>query len=297
MDKTLNVFFAVSKTYAQHFTVALTSLLENNKALNFEIFLIIDKSEISYFNIPVQFIQSCYGIGISIIDTGNVDFSNFKTTPDFPKHTYFRLFLADFAPKSVDVALFLDADVIVTGSIAELADIDMNNEYIAAVSETSVKDNVIRLKNIGSTADSYFNAGVILVNIKRWRDEKLSDKFMVIAEQQGDLLEWVDQDILNIYFANRWLPLDKKFNGIHIQRKLSQIPLIIHFNSFSKPWYYVDTHPYKYLYKKYLLLTPYRNKKPMDITFKNFIIKNGRLFKRKLRDIGILNINSNDRKN
>ena len=288
MKSALNIFFAVSKAYIQHFTVALTSLLENNKELHLVIFLLIDQSDRSSFDKTIQFIKNRYQLDLQIINTNSIDFSKFRITEDFPKYTYFRLFLADLAPNDVDAALFLDADIIVAKSIRDLAEFDIKNHYIAAVSETSVDNNVLRLNKLGFPATGYFNAGVILINIKAWREEKLSNKFLSIADKYHENLEWVDQDILNMYFSNNWHQLDKKFNAIHLNRKLPEEPVIIHYNTYSKPWFYVDTHPYNYLYQRYLKLTPFKNNKPTDFSVKNFVLKNGRLLKRRLREKGIL---------
>jgi len=292
MKKSLNVFFAISKPYFQHFAVAATSLLENNKDLDVKIFIIHDGLAINDFDELLQYFKHKYNTDIALVDVGNIDFSKFKTTGYYPKYTYFRLFLADLAPENIDSALFLDADLVVAGSIKELAEIDTAKHLISAVSEASVDDNVQRLNEIGFPAKSYFNAGVILVNLKAWREQKLSDQFIAIAGKYMDKLDWVDQDILNIYFANNWNRLDKKFNAVHLLRKLPVTPAIVHYASYSKPWYYVDTHPYNYLYWKYLRLTPFKNNKPTGFSLKNFIIKNGRLLKRQLRELGILKYKS-----
>ena len=287
MKPGLNVFFAVSKAYVQYFTVALTSLLENNKDLNFEVYVLIDQSDRAFFEVTEQFVKDKYGLGLNFINTGNIDFSKFRITDNFPKYTYFRLFLADLAPKDMEVALFLDADIVVAKSIRDLAEINMDKKYIAAVSETSVADNVARLNKLGFSSNGYFNAGVLLVNIMAWREEKLSDKFFQIAAKYPHL-EWVDQDILNMYFSDNWLKLDRKFNAIHLNEKMAEEPVIIHYNTFSKPWLYVDTHPYNYLYQRYHQLTPFKYYKRTGFSIKNFVLKNGRLIKRKLRENGIL---------
>ena len=288
MKDVLNVFFAISESYIQHFTVALTSLLENNKDIDLNIYVIHDAEDLARFDNAVKFIKRRYDKDVFFINIGTIDFSKFNLTSDYPKYTYFRLFLADIVPAGIDKVLFLDSDLIVEGTIKELAETNMDSRYIAAVSEASVDDNVKRLNGMGIPVKSYFNAGVILINIKKWREEKLSEKFLNIAKQHTKDLTWVDQDILNIYFANNWLELDKKFNAVHLIAKHKQTPVIVHYASTSKPWYYTDTHPYNYLYQRYLKLTPFNKYKATGFSFKNFIIKNGKLFKRRLREAGLL---------
>ncbi|GAB2700848.1 glycosyltransferase family 8 protein [Mucilaginibacter koreensis] len=288
MKKKFNIFFAIDKRYVQHFTVAATSLLENNKDLDINIYVLHDIEDMSVLDITIRFIKEKYNVDLNFIPVGDVDFSKFRLTEHYPKSTYYRLLLADLVPEHINEGLFLDSDLIITGSLKPLADIDISQHYICAASEASVADNAERLNQLGFPNKSYFNAGVILVNLKKWREENLTQRFFSIVNQYSKHLEWVDQDVLNMCFANNWYRFDSTFNAIHLIRKLPVTPVIVHYASYSKPWYYVDTHPYNYLYKKYLNLTPFKGSKPVGFSLKNFILKNGRLFKRQLRETGIL---------
>ena len=42
-------------------------------------------------------------------------------------------------------------------------------------------------------------------------------------------------------------------------------PIIIHYTGGSKPWQLKNIHPYKYLYWKYLWMTPYRFSIPTEL--------------------------------
>lgn len=288
MNDKLNVFFAIDKRYVQHFTVAATSLLENNKDLRISIYVLHDIDDLSVMDKSLSFFKEKYGQELHLIHVGDVDFSKFRLTDFYPKSTYYRLLLANLIPADVNAGLFLDSDLIVTGSLKPLAEIDIAKYYICAASEASVADNAERLNKLGFPNKSYFNAGVILVNLKKWREENLTQKFFSIVNNYSEHLEWVDQDVLNMCFANNWHQFDSTFNAIHMIRKRETTPVIVHYASYSKPWNYVDTHPYNYLYKQYLKLTPFKGSKPVGFSLKNFILKNGRLFKRHLREIGIL---------
>ena len=288
MSKTLNVFFSIDKKYIQHFTVALTSLLENNSDLSFNIFVIHNIDDLSLLDMTIKFIKDRYALMLNLINIGDIDFSRFTTNENYTSATYFRLFLADILPNNIDSGLVLDSDLIVTGSIKELANIDMSKRYIYAASEAFPAHNIGRLKKIGFHANGYFNAGVILINLKAWREEHLVEKFLLIADNYMNKLEWYDQDILNIHFLNTWGEFDQKYNAVHVTKELPVMPVIVHYASYSKPWYYVDTHPYNFLYKRYLSLTPFKGSKPVGFTLKNFVLKNGRLFKRRMRNAGII---------
>jgi lipopolysaccharide biosynthesis glycosyltransferase len=283
-----NIFFTIDKNYKQHFTVAVTSLLENNQDMNLNIFVIHDMQDISVMDIAIDFIRDTYGVTFNFINVDHVDFSRFRTSYHYSKSVYFRLLIPDIIPESVESGLFLDADLIVTGSLKPLANIDVSQQYIFAVSEVDIKTNVSRLNKMGFPNESYFNAGVLLINLKKWRQERLTERFISLANQYMHQLEWWDQDILNMHFTNNWVSLDKKYNAIYLLEKLSSLPVIVHYASVNKPWKYVDLHPYKYLYWQYLKLTPFKKSRPEDFTIRNFILKNGRIVKKALRKRGLI---------
>jgi lipopolysaccharide biosynthesis glycosyltransferase len=288
MNKPLNIFFSIDKNYIQHFTVALTSLLENNRDLPLSIFVIHNIDDLSLLDKTITHVKDKYGLILKLIDISNIDFSRFTTNVNYTSATYFRLFLAQIIPEDVDSGLVLDSDLVVTGSIKELANIDLSKKYIYAASEAFPAHNIERFKKIGFNANGYFNSGVSLINLKAWRDLNLTAKFLSIADNYMDKLEWYDQDILNIHFLNNWGQFDSKYNAVHITKELSVMPVIVHYASYSKPWHYVDTHPYNFLYGHYLKLTPFKNNKPVGFTLKNFVLKHGRLFKRRLRKAGVI---------
>jgi lipopolysaccharide biosynthesis glycosyltransferase len=288
MKDDLNVFFAIDRNYLQHFTVALTSLLENNRDLSLKIFLLHDIADDSFFDITVNFIKERYDLEINLISVADIDFSHFKTTEFYPKSTYFRLMLPAIIPEDVNSGLFLDSDLIVNGSIKDLVVVDLSKMFLAAVSEASVEDNVLRLNKLGFPSTGYFNAGVLLVNLEAWRENSFIDDFVSIANNYSEHLPWVDQDILNMHFGDNWVRLDKKYNATHLLKKLPEAPVIVHYASYSKPWHYVNTHPYNSLYKKYLRMTPFKGVRSTGFSLKNFVLKHGRLVKRVLRELKIL---------
>lgn len=286
--KELNVIFSTSKIFIQHLTVAITSLLENNKNLNIKIYIIHNMDDTCVLDMTIKFIKEKYNIDINLLKVENFDFSTYRTTTYFDTTTYYKLFITRIIPENIDTVLYLDCDIVVNESIEQIANRDISNDYIHAVSELDVITNINRLNKLGYNLTRYFNAGVLLINLKKWRQHNVFAELMIITDRYMQFCEWFDQDILNLYFSDNWKEMDKTFNGIYITRPLPEVPIIIHYNSFSKPWYYVDIHPYKYLYWKYLKLTPFRGNKPENFTFKNLIFKSGRLIKRKLRMAGII---------
>ena len=168
------------------------------------IFVIHNIDDLSLFDKTLTYIKDKYGLILKLIDISNIDFSRFTTNVNYTSATYFRLFLAQIIPEDIDSGLFLDSDLIVTGSIKALADIDISEKYIYAASEAFPDHNIERFRKLGFDANGYFNSGVILINLKAWRNEHLTEKFLSIADSYMEKLEWYDQDILNLYFIDNW---------------------------------------------------------------------------------------------
>lgn len=273
MKKTLNVFFTIDKNYVVYFTVALTSLLENNKDLQLNIFLIHDLDDATILDEVVDFADKKYGVKLNILFIDSTLFDKYHITNHVTKATYFRLLIADIIPANVETGLFIDSDLVVTGSLANLAETEFADvsaptsqearKYLFAVSEIEGERrlNSKRITEMGYPTEGYFNAGVMLINLKNWRLSNTSENLIRIAEKHMHELVYWDQYVLNIYFANRWGSLDPTYNALHTIRELPKVPLIIHFAGPLKPWNYMCKHPYRELYFKYLKLTPYNSSK------------------------------------
>ena len=276
--KSLNVFFAVDKSFLTHFTVTITSLLENNKDLNVTIYIVHDIADTSGLQKIIDFISIKYSVSVISIFVDNSIFNNFQVVHYISKATYFRFLFADILPQNISSGLYLDCDIIITGSLTEILNssfIDKNKGEcgLLAVSDKGEKVEIERLKNtLSIETDMYFNAGVMFINLNKWREDKAANELINIAEKYKDQLVWSDQDVLNIYFKNKCGKLDSTYN-MFTNKILNETPIIIHFSGSSKPWHFLNNHPYKSHYWKYLNLTPFKNEKFENVTFKKVIKK------------------------
>lgn len=268
----LNVVFTIDQKFIQHFSVTLVSLLENNKDLQFDVFVIHDIDDQTTLNIVADSIQQTYKIKLHLIKVDNSIFDNYRVSLHYSKAVYFRLLITEILPETIDKALFLDADIVVAGSLHELDDYEFSdNQNLLAVDDVEVRTHVPRLNAMGFPLKRYFNAGVLLINVKAWRQNKYSEKFIELANKYMDRLEWWDQDILNMFFYDNWQEMHPKFNALHLRKKLPVTPAIIHYAGTSKPWLYVHQHPYKSLYWHYIKLTPFKDAVYPDYNLKEFI--------------------------
>ena len=192
-------------------------------------------------------------LGSDIIDVKLPEqavFQGWETREYISPMTYARYFIPDYI--SEDKVLYLDSDLIVNQSLEPLFEIDFYEYLLAAAWDTD-----------GVT----FNAGVMLINNKKWRQEKLKER---LIEQSIVTLKEVDegkfenfngdQTILNQVCSNRWLELDRGYNlqvGHDVvalynnwQEHLAfnDKPVVIHFTTYRKPWTTLIANRYRDLW-------------------------------------------------
>ncbi len=268
-----SVAFVADNNYIEHFCVALQSLLINNKDLAFDIYLlneglteinrksvekIIEKFDVHFYNKIVE----------------EKVFSNLHKSLKFKHitiHTYFRLFI----PNLIDAerVLYLDSDLVVTGSVQELFEIDFEDNYILAVSDRNglLKNSIHEsIEVLGMLQDAkYFNAGVMVINMEKWCANKIAEKVIEFVENNPQI-KFADQDGLNAIINGQWKELEDKYNIQHNLAILSEKAeisnnlineiknkCIIHFTYIYKPWSIRCVNPFSEEYYKYLKTTPY----------------------------------------
>lgn len=183
--------------------------------------------------------------------------------------TFLRLVLDRMAPADCDRVIYLDADLIVTGDLRDLWAVDLDGAVVAGTHDQFIKaaDFAGQWKLPAATL-GYFNAGVLLIDLKQVREEQLFSKAL------GFILEnnpaFADQDALNWALWNRWRVVDPVWNvGRHLaiaalvptiqeDRRLNgRRPGIIHYTGPEKPWRRDVYHPWAWLYWQALSHTPF----------------------------------------
>ena len=118
--------------------------------------------------------------------------------------TYLRLAVFDILGH-FDKAIYLDCDIVVNADIAELYSVNLEKCYVGAALDTvmagwcnvpgnpQIKYNE---KTVGLKRKfEYFNAGVLVINLKAFRKDYSTDALFNIASSKD--WNWFDQDVLN----------------------------------------------------------------------------------------------------
>ena len=132
--------------------------------------------------------------------------------PRYTEAASFRLLLPELLPE-VDKILYLDCDILVRQDMGRFyRETDLGDNYLAAVYEAPIPGQAARIEKLGLSAESYFNSGMLLMNLSVMRQEKVAEKLLDACKV--DYLEFPDQDALNQVCEGRVLPVSPLYNGI-----------------------------------------------------------------------------------
>ncbi|WP_462411697.1 glycosyltransferase family 8 protein [Neobacillus sp. Marseille-QA0830] len=227
-----------SDEFAKHLAVMLYSLLKN-KVSTQEIVINIIDSDISEENkIKLTQLVEKFNGEIKFLNISDKKslFDGFKLHHHFTKETFFRIIAPELLDSSIEKAIILDGDLIFEQDVTELWNTDLGSYLVGAVEELYGK----YVEHLYIPEDAiYFNAGVLLVNVKKWRENDISSTVLKFMRDNDKKIFWLDQDGLNAILTDKCLPLDIKWNYCshhHYANILIEKPAIIHYNSDIKPW-------------------------------------------------------------
>lgn len=206
--------------------------------------------------------------------------------------TWYRVLLPELLP-GADRVLYLDADTLVVDDLEPLWLTPMGDHAVAAVANVFEPWHAKRPAELGLPPGvSYFNAGVLLMNLAAWRARDLGSRLLAYARDHAHTLTWSDQDALNAVLGPGHLPLHPRWNcqnsiffwpsaraifGAQVDEALAS-PAIIHFEGpgHAKPWHYLNEHPYRAEYWRHLQATPFPVPAQQGRTPRNAMLKAAR---------------------
>ncbi|KAG9014684.1 hypothetical protein FRB94_010531 [Tulasnella sp. JGI-2019a] len=193
----MNVAFTVDTSYALPAAVAIESLLQSNAG-----------------RITI-YIVDC---GLSEDDKKKLQHSIrarpdttivFRSLPEDSLATslgvvWAKLDLIGVIP--VERVLYLDADILVRGSLAELWEVDLGDKLVAAAVDVGLP---MGHTGLPKRDEPYFNAGVLLLDLTKIRQH--AQDLRSLARSMRDA-HFRDQDVLNTHFRD-WKQLSLRWNA------------------------------------------------------------------------------------
>lgn len=169
-------------------------------------------------------------------------FEGFSVSAHVSRMTYARLMIPRLFPDCAKV-LYLDTDILVLDELAPLWETDLEGAVVGAVSDTIdalLKTDDPRLTRVPRVR-SYFNSGILLIDLERWRSEQIPEKALEYLSRNPKTPYW-DQDAINVACDGRWKNLEGRWNfQKHRRIRIADLhpeerPAIVHFVTGDKPW-------------------------------------------------------------
>ena len=212
MSDTLNILVQSSNYYAPMAGVMLTSLFENNQNItNINVYLLTSdmsqKNRDRFLALAEQYQRI-----VRFLDANKID--QFCEENDLVKWnnsyaTYYKLFALSVIEEDIDRLIYLDSDMLVISSLASLMSIDLENNILGMCIDMVPESHKER---IGINSEFYYNAGMIVFDVKKWLKENFIDKIIYHVKNVQANYPVVDQDILNVVLMGNIKTLPIQYN-------------------------------------------------------------------------------------
>lgn len=211
----LELMLQSSDLYAPYTGVALTSYLENNRDIDKIIiyFLADNVSELNKdrmvdtvkkYNRTI-YIYEVGGYTEEIKAAGFLDYHGSYTT-------FCKLYLIDKICFESDRVLYVDSDTLCNGSLKDILKVRIDG-YICAM--TTEINTLFQIKNCIPDYHRWYNAGVILFNISKWKERQCIEIIKSYLKEYKPQLRLADQDILNLLFRDEIKSIPHRYNYIY----------------------------------------------------------------------------------
>ena len=207
----MKIVYSLSRNLYQFLLPSIMSLLDHNEVEKIYI-LALDKE------LPYELPEQCEVIEANPLEWFDPEGPNWRTqfTPMAMLRAATTKYIKD------DKVIQLDVDTIVTDDLSGLWDIDLGTDYCAMVDE--------KLGQWKPFGEHYYNAGVMLLNLKQIREEKLDDR--MIEELNTKQLRFLEQECWNYMAAGRIRELDVRYNECFATGQ-TEHPAIVHYAGYT----------------------------------------------------------------
>ena len=127
------------------------------------------------------------------------------------KATYYRLLIPELLPQ-YDKVVYADVDIIFRMDLSELYGIDLGSAYLGGTYDIGMlleKEGRKHMAHLGLGVEKYIQAGLLLINSKKMREDNLSQAFLRLSTNN---YKYQDQDIINITCHESHIRLPLKYN-------------------------------------------------------------------------------------
>ncbi len=254
-DGKISIAFSVNNEYTLFGYIAIYSLIKHaNRNSEYYIYVLVtnldDNNRVLLESLTAE------NVFVKCIDISEIiSRVHLEASLHLSVETYYRLFIPLILPQHERI-LYLDSDLVVLGDVADIFSLDLNGKAVGAARDVLCNNLKIHSEEIGGLDyKKSFNAGVLLMDTRRFEEENVREKCLKLLEEDykraDRRLIFADQDALNIVLYDNVTILDSKWNcqyqyawrieevdQDYKEQYLTDLDhaLIMHYAGTNKPW-------------------------------------------------------------
>lgn len=210
----INIAYTIDNNYVIPTIISIDSIIKNSNSDTRYNFYIVEtgltrysktlmKNHIEKFDNNVEFVQ--------------VDTDRITKGVNLYKHLTPIAIARVVIPEIIDVdkVIYLDGDTLATGDLSELYNIDLGQQSTGMVNDF-VEDLWLKRFSGFNLQYGFYNSGMILIDSKKWREQKLSQKILDTLHsdiEKYQKTQFADQIIISEVLGSQIKPLHQRWNN------------------------------------------------------------------------------------
>lgn len=256
--RTIPIACAINASYALPLVVMLLSLRAHLREGRSVVLYLLQRG------LPQPLLEAIAGlVELRVIELPATALDGLPRDRRFPPEAAAPLLLPRLLPEDLDCVLFLDCDALVLDDIALLWETGPGQASVAAARDDAIpccghRRGVKGCRQLGVPPGApYFNAGVLLIHLRRWRERDVAARAFHYMQQTGPRLDFLHQEALNAVLWNDCKPLERRWNLLASLAGRphgwpAPQPGIVHFSGRFKPWRHSYGGPFAERYQTFL---------------------------------------------
>lgn len=240
----MNILISVNKEYIDK---AQTMLFSLRRQVHEEITVYLINHSLSSEDIKISedYLRKKCSITMQCINVKNTMFDQMTLgNQHFSIEMYYRILAQFLLPESIERVLWLDADIIVLKNISDFYHQSFDGKKYIVAPDRGVNNPKYKRELGLSEECTYFNSGVLLMNLECLRKETSEEIINETAKVIQARLVLPDQDLLNYLYHDDvkyvdWRVYNYQYqNGEIVNSQDLQKIAVFHYVGARKPWLY-----------------------------------------------------------
>lgn len=190
-----------------------------------------------------------------------------KVSRRLNRSVFLRVLLPQFLSEELERVIYMDVDMLCLGRLDELWKLDLQEKPLAASPANDNPD----FQRLGLKNGRPFYAGLLVIDLKLWRERKLTERVVECYQTNTERLLMLEQDALNLVLDGDFAPIPVRFNRqIEANNPLSAVwqpdDVALHFINEAKPWTKGCLLDIFNLYWRYVNLSLWNDLEPIEPT-------------------------------